>query len=187
MNLRIEDIVCNLHFRKCFWLYPCRTTSTLRRRRNIAFECMLIWIYHLNVYLFEYRIWMYTSLNIAFQSMLIWKSNLNVCLFEYHIWMYASLLHSSIKRLTNFLVGIIDKECLSADNIRLFNKVDKPRFISWYRLLIQHCSVTTVGFNWCEALGQWLPTGVLTRFFTISFKIHFQIVIKPQSKLLWVP
>ena len=27
----------------------------------------------------------------------------------------------------------------------------------------------------------------LTRFFTISLKIHFQTVIKPQSKLLWVP
>ena len=26
----------------------------------------------------------------------------------------------------------------------------------------------------------------LARFFTISFKIHFQAVIKPQSKLLWV-
>ena len=26
----------------------------------------------------------------------------------------------------------------------------------------------------------------LTRFFTISLKIHFQTVIKPQSKLLWV-
>ena len=26
----------------------------------------------------------------------------------------------------------------------------------------------------------------LTRFFTISLKIHFQAVIKPQSKLLWV-
>ena len=27
----------------------------------------------------------------------------------------------------------------------------------------------------------------LTRFFTLSLKIHFQTVIKPQSKLLWVP
>jgi len=27
----------------------------------------------------------------------------------------------------------------------------------------------------------------LTVFFTISLKIHFQTVIKPQSKLLWVP
>jgi len=26
----------------------------------------------------------------------------------------------------------------------------------------------------------------LTHFFTISLKIHFQAVIKPQSKLLWV-
>ena len=26
----------------------------------------------------------------------------------------------------------------------------------------------------------------LTRFFTISLKIHFQAVIKPQTKLLWV-
>jgi len=26
----------------------------------------------------------------------------------------------------------------------------------------------------------------LTRFFTISLKTHFQAVIKPQSKLLWV-
>ena len=27
----------------------------------------------------------------------------------------------------------------------------------------------------------------LTRFFTISLKIYFQAVIKPQSNLLWVP
>ena len=45
-------------------------------------------------------------------------------------------------------------------------------------------------------LNQWFPTwGAiysaqrcrgLTRFFTISLKIHFQTVIKPQGKLLWV-
>ena len=97
-----------------------------------------------------------------------------------------------------------NEPCGRAFNLFLFNHSAVAMSGASVRFTIQCKKAIAVQRNICKQLseavvpnrGAAVPCGAtysaqgcreIMRFFTISLKIHFQTVIKPWSKLLWVP